>query len=344
MSLYDALQKRLNKSTMGALSEAGKTDVGTQQAAIQTAGSGKALPGAAPAAPSLAEQAAASGAVDAVKTAADASSFQAQALGLAEQQEAAQTSLGQQQLDEQLRQGQQGLAAQATTQRANLASQQSQAFQRLDTQEEMKREAVTMQAEQAVANLLSNRKLSENDIFASFRQDERELEFRRDQAALEQMGTMMALRDRAYIDELDRIGRQRRLDDEQAFTKESARLALGDQLALYLDKLGWAEADLVDNLRFAEKLAQMDINQAWAMMKMATDANNAAMIASGATGLASAGAQYAFGTPSSTTPNSDSFAAKPTSTDFGVTGAGQFSTGLGYTPASTTPQKGFLEK
>lgn len=343
MSLYDALQKRLNKNNIGALSEAAKTDVGQQQAAIQAAGTGKAASDV-PAAPSLAEQAAASGAFKGVQQAADAAASQASALGQAEQQEAAQTGLQQQALAEEMRQGQQQLAAQATTQRANLASQQSQAMQRLDSNEEMRREKITMEAEQAVANLLSNKKLTENDIWQSFQQDERELEFRRDQAAIEQMGTMMALRDRAYVDELDRIGRQRRLDDQLSFEKESARLALGDQLALYLDKLGWAEADLTDNLRFAEKLAQMDINQAWAMLKMASDAASAAQVASGVTGIASAGAQYAFGTPSTTTPNSDSFAAKPTSTDFGVTGSGQFNTGLGYTPAPTTPQKGFLER
>lgn len=293
MALYDALQKRLNKTNKALLSEAGKTDTGASIASIQQAAGGKAT-SAPTGQPSLAEQSAASGAVQDVKTAAAATGLQAQALGMAEQAEAANTALGEQQLAEQLRQGQQGLAAQATTQRANLASGEKLAMDKLQSTEEMKRDTITSQAEQAVANLLSNKKISENDIFASFAQDERELEFRRDQASIEQLGTMLALRDRAYVDELERVGRQRNLDDQQGFEKEAARLALGDQTALYLEKLEWTEADLVDNLRFAEKMSQMDINQAWALLKMASDAANASMIASGATTILGAGAQYAM--------------------------------------------------
>jgi hypothetical protein len=323
MALYDALQKRLNKSTVPLLAEAGKTDVGAQIGAIQAASSGK--EGTQQSfAPSLAEQAAASGAIQDVKQAAAQTSLQAQSLGQAEQQNAANTQLANTQLDTQLRQGQQQLATQAYSQRAGLASSERMSLAKLHSQEEMKSDSITSTMEQSVANLLSNRKLSENDIFSSFHQDERDLEFRRDQAAIEQVGTMLALRDRMYVDELSRIGRQRNLDDQQAFERESSRLILGEQTSAYLDKLKWSEADLIDNLEFSKKMANMNIGQAWALLKMASDSKNAAMIASGATAITSAGIQYGMADKpvATASPNTQAYDAANNS----VYGAGQVTT------------------
>ena len=317
MSLYNALQKRINKGAQPLLAEAGNANAGSTLAAINAAKSGKATGAAAPVAPSLAEQAAASGAATDVQQAANQSSLAAQVTGMAEQQQTAETALNESALTQQMQQGQQQLAAQASAQRENVGSTQRLSRMRMEADEQMKGDAISSKAEETIANLLSNKKITENDIFSSFAQDERELAFRRDAASIEQMGTLLALRDRAYVDELRRVGAQRNLDDELEFSKESARLALGDQLYLYLEKLKWTEADLTDNLKFSEKMAKLDIAQAWAILKMATDANNSAMVMAGATQAASAGIQAYAGSSPSSTPNSDGFAAKPT--DFSVT-------------------------
>lgn len=291
MALYDALQKRLNKAKAPLLAEAGDATAGQTLAGIQAAKGGKA--GAAqPQQASLAEQAAAQGAVQDVQQAGSQNDLQARAMRLAEQKDALDTALGEQTLASQLSEGQANLAAGAATQRANVASQEALGMEKLAADSQMQQEGIVSRAEQAIANLVSSRKIEENNLFQQFSQEERELEFRRDAAAIEQMATMMALRDRSYVDEITRIGKLRNLSNELEYAKETARLVLGDETSTYLSKLNWGEQDLIDSLRFEEKLSQLSIDQAWSILKQKIAENNAASVASGATSAVKAGVDY----------------------------------------------------
>ena len=141
--------------------------------------------------------------------------------------------------------------------------------------------------------LASDKNVQLNDIFANFQRSNEELEFRKDGAELEEIAFNLAMADREYLDELSRIGQQRRLEDDVAFRQDLTRTALGDEMTETLKSIGFQE-DLGQQRRDWEKiLTQMGADFTVDLARSAIkQANTNAQWAAGGT-IAGAGLDYA---------------------------------------------------
>jgi hypothetical protein len=143
----------------------------------------------------------------------------------------------------------------------------------------------------SLASMLSERKLSEDSIWNNFERENKQLALRQDASSLEQLGFNLRLRDQQYVDQITRVGKLRRLEDENEFRNEFTRLQLGNNLNMFLDDLGFKEALYADQRTFEEMLARINPEMA---MKMATDVmkdESTSQIFQGIGTLASTGAK-----------------------------------------------------
>ncbi len=264
MSLLDVLKKRtqgIQTDATNALAQQG--DDTAQASSLLAAKVGKASAGgAAPAASNLGEQSAIDEAKQALGSVGDQTNLATAEFGQKENQANASLAQKQAEMDTQKQLGQEQLATQGALGREGIASEQSQALAKLTAKERTQIDETSAKAEQAIQNMLTEKKLNENNIFQQFDQDNRELAYRRDAAQLEQLSQTLALRDRAYLDEINAIGEERNLRDNISFAQESNRLLMGENTTDVLQQLGWKESDLTDQLAFEKKIAQMSIDEA----------------------------------------------------------------------------------
>jgi hypothetical protein len=140
---------------------------------------------------------------------------------------------------------------------------------KLTAEETIQVNRMAAQFDMTLASMLSERKLNEDSIWNNFERENKQLAFRKDAASLEQLGFSLRLRDQQYVDQLTRIGKLRRLENENEFRKEFTRLQLGNNLSMFLDDLGFKEALYADQRTFEEMLAKINPDMA---MRMATNA------------------------------------------------------------------------
>jgi hypothetical protein len=291
MPLYDEIQARLRKQATDLNSMA--PAVGTQAALTDAAraGTGRATGSGAPRASNVGEQTQAAAGV-------------AQASQVAARLAAASDRLSQQQ------QTTKDAAAAGTTklaagQAAFDASQTAGANARATTrqaatdslgaslagQEARGTKAATQGFQTKTADMTAEAGNAADDLFAQFRQGTQELAFRKDAAQLEQSAQQLALRDRAYVDQLVQIGTLRRLEDENAWRGELQRLTLGDKLASAIASVGFKVDLNADQRAFNEQMAGMDMDTALMVLNSELQGKNAATIMTGLGSLANTGAK-----------------------------------------------------
>jgi hypothetical protein len=276
-SLFETLQKKLT--------EQDDPLAGGQQdkiAAALRAKSGKATAAATPGASNLGEQAAQSLGQAAV----DQTAQQGQLLGT---QIGQQATLQDQRLDaakadlaSQEQQGQANIATQQQVAAENLQAQQQGAIQGIQFNEALKTEQVITAADQQLRALASERNLSIDNVFRQFAREQKILANRKDQSRIEQVGFMLAMRDQAYMNELDRIGKERDLKDQLNYQDEMTRLVMGENLSLLLDDLDFKTALNADQRAWNEHLASMDLDAAISLASATLHDQNVAAQISGA--------------------------------------------------------------
>ena len=194
------------------------------------------------------------------------------------------TGSTQMQLDQQQQAGQ--LAAeQLGTQQQGLETAQQQAMEGAQLQQQGRRQAAQLQEEQ---------------ILNQFQQGQRRLDNARDAAAMEQVAVNARLENRQYIDNLQRIGAQKRLDSGIEFQEELQRSIFSDMESLLSGDLQFNELMAASDNEFRKKMADIDINTA---LQIAADAEKSARVAGMYSGLgtaASGAAQYAASSPADT--------------------------------------------
>jgi hypothetical protein len=183
---------------------------------------------------------------------------------LTEQQELQQRGLRQQ---EQL--AQERLAAEAAVTREGLRAGEEEARLRGRTAEERKIREINVQAEQRLRDLTSQRNLKLDDIFAQYEFDTAELEDRRDGAQLEQQAFLLAMQDRKYLEELDRIGQERQLQNDIEFDREMQRIIYGDSLDGLLKEMDFKAGRNAKNREYTQQLSQIDFETAVALSRAA---------------------------------------------------------------------------
>lgn len=287
MALIDALQKRLKSRPQA-------TPIASQQEQIQktlAAGTGKAIEAGGPGASHIGEQVAIGGTQAAEKQ-----------IQLQGQQIAASLGQAKKELEEKKKLTSQQLAQKQAISEAALAQKQALGVQEIDTQQELNTKRIqaaeTQQikkinnsAIQGLKQLASTRKVTIDNIFKSFEFETKELEFRKDAAKLEQVGFLLAMRDEAYIQELNRIGTERNLREQLEFDAELQSILLGDQTQALLDELGFQRSYNQSEREFKIKMANIDIESAIKLAAQQIDHANRIAIAEGAIEATKGGAE-----------------------------------------------------
>jgi hypothetical protein len=104
--------------------------------------------------------------------------------------------------------------------------------------------------------------------------DNKQLEFRKDAAQLDEKATMLALSDKQYLDELNRIGQQRNLEDNIAFNKELQASVFGNEMSKVMDQYGFQADQNVKERDLKKQLAQLSNGQIIEMANAAAKAAN----------------------------------------------------------------------
>lgn len=289
---------------------------------------GKAAPTAAPIS-NVGEQVAADQAKTALQqqglqTALQGAAANVQRQGL--EQDIAQQSAAQQQ---QFNIQRQGMAAEAGRNLSTLAGQEQLQTAEIDAAKQRKLRSINSQAESQLRALAAQGRIDVDDLFADFKRSNQELEFRQDAAQLEQLGTLLALQDRKYIDELNRIGERRKLYDQSNWAKEKSRVIYGETLDGLMRDLNFQRGQDVSNRDYQRQLAQIDIDTAIAMANaaMRDEASRAMWEAGTSVAARAASTNWSNFAPTYESPDSTAFAAQPSATtapSFDVTGADSF--------------------
>jgi hypothetical protein len=203
------------------------------------------------------------------------------AAGAAAQQ--SQIDLFRQRLAAEQQASQAGMAAKGTLAAESLAGNEARATKQLTSQEDNKLNMLSSDMRNKLQGLASERRITTDDIFESFRQDTADLEMRKDAAQLEQYAFQAALANKAYLQELDAIGKTRLLENDLNFKKEYTNIKLGDATSALLEQLGWKTAFDADERAFQEQMGKMDIDSAIAVANTAIQQSNTQAVFSGAT-------------------------------------------------------------
>jgi hypothetical protein len=93
------------------------------------------------------------------------------------------------------------------------------------------------------------------------------LDLSKDKANAEQIGVTLRLGDQQYVSNLQREGAKARLDDDNTFKTEMLKTSLGDQQEILEKNLGNKSILDASDREFQKSLAQMGIDDAWAMFR-----------------------------------------------------------------------------
>ena len=167
------------------------------------------------------------------------------------------------------------VAEQAAVQQTQLGLQQMQP--QIGMQKEslgLQQQAQTQQQQQAEQQIAQARKfdtiesrIRADTLLRDLERDRGSLDLDRDRARLEQVGTLLALQDRKYVDQLQNEGRRARLEDQSQFQDELSRSVFGANEELLKQRLGDQSVLSAKKRDFNRVLAQMNIGDAIAVLK-----------------------------------------------------------------------------
>ena len=290
MSLYDELSKKL----AGGDDEDTPPIVGQQQslAATLRAKTGKvAAPGATPVASNLGEEAALGQASTAIGQQQAQGVVQAAGVQQAAQDQATQLATQQAGLAAQRRTGQAAIATAGTQASEATASTEALATSQQDFNEQQHAEILETSADKQLRQLAADRGMTVYNIFRDADRENKDLAFRKDASDLEHKGRLLALRDKDYVAELNRVGQERDLKDKLNFQDEQQRLVLGDQMDALIQEIGFKDILNADQRTFNEKLARLDNHTMLQMANRAITDDNRRETVAGVNQVAKSGIQ-----------------------------------------------------
>jgi hypothetical protein len=208
---------------------------------------------------------------------------QVQAAQLGEQQAGVEQAqdIAQQQLESQQRQFEAGQVAQEVGQLAGLAGAEQLAQQERAASDALKIEGMNNKAALAIQDLAANRNISRDNIFAQAKAEDKILSERDDASILEQQAFFLAMQDKDYLSELDRIGKQRLLEDEIAFNQEMRSSVFGSKFTEALDAMGFQAGQNVKSRDVKKQMADLTNGQIVELAQSNAKALNQRAVAQG---------------------------------------------------------------
>lgn len=216
---------------------------------------------------------------------------QAAQQGLAQQQAQQATQLAQGIEQQQAEQGfqQKQLGAQREEALAGLTTQEQMAAERrqakdeladmqLTAQERAVTETLSNRYSNALADLASERGIVENNIFQDLARERKSLDADKYMAQLSQRAHMLAMSDKRYVAQIQKIGAVNDLRDTIAFKKEAMNLTFGENLKILNRSFDQQRLLNADQRQFAEEMSRMSINDAIAIAEQALKAQETAAV------------------------------------------------------------------
>lgn len=287
MSLFDTLQKKLGEEP---------AQLAPQQKSLQAslrAKSGKATAAGGPAASNMGEQTTMAAGQTALDQGAQSGALQGVQIGQAATAQQQQADQAQANLASQGQLAREGMAAQRAGATEQIAHNQEQGLGAVAFNEEQRVEMFNATADSKLRELASERNLSVDNIFRDFERSSKDLAFRKDAAELEQLGFTLSMRDKAYMDELNRIGAELDLKDKMNFQDEMTRVLMGEETSMLMDDLGFKSGLNADQRTWNEQLASMDLDAAMSLAAATTkDEMNQMMWQGGAEAVKTGTAAY----------------------------------------------------
>ena len=190
----------------------------------------------------------------------------------------------------QLQQVQQGAELQQAGLEQQQAAQQQQLEQgRQDIQQRLK--AQKQQLNQQTTKIL-------NDL----ERQKKTLSQQEKNAKMEEASFLLGLQNDQYINELQRAGALRRLENENNFKEELIKASLGEDRKLYEDNLDFQRMINADERTFKKEMQQMSIDQAWDIFRQEMKAQRTQAIMQGLGGMATGLLSYYANTQANPTP------------------------------------------
>lgn len=247
--------------------------------------------------------------------------------------QAAITEAGQQQqsanIQQQLQQGMDSLASkrriqeqamntQAAMETFQRGAQQDEAMAKLSSDEQMKTQQLTAAFDQALNSLKTDKAITEESIFNQYARGTEELEMRQDGAELEQLAFALRMRDQQYVDQLQRVGKVQRLENNLQWREEMSSTVLGAQMDSFLSDIDFKKKFYADQRSFDESLATINPEMAMSIAQAAMKDEQNSMIFQGLGTAGAAAAKGYFSNQSS--PPSNTGGASSDVQGSGVTG------------------------
>jgi len=286
MALLDMLRKRMSSVQKPATQAA---DVGALESQITAGQTGRVQQATGPAASGIGSQLAAQQA-------------QAQQEALTSQQQqateqlAGQIALGEegQALAEKGLEQQRGQALSQLSAQGVMAAEQREAREDLKAMElEAKSSMFADKMTNAFANhlkdLATERGIAEQDMFAAFNREQQSLSADKAAARLHQLGHVLALSDRQYVDTIMTIAKEENLRDELEFKQTSYELIMGKDLELMQDRMDFQAALNMDAREFKKEMFNMDMDTAMELAEIAAKEANYIQAVQGLSGIAKGG-------------------------------------------------------
>jgi len=275
-----AIQERLRAAAQTGGAGAGASQQEAAKKLIQAKG-GKAVAGAGPKASAV--QAEATGQALQQKAGQQALMGAAQASQLGQQAstQEQQFKAAQERLAAQKRMATGEMAATGAMAREQMSAGAERSRKQLSANEEMKLNQMSSSFSQRTADLASQMGIAVDDIFAGFEQSNKQLEFRKDAAELEQAAFNLDMANDTLLREYNAIWSVQNLQNDLTFQKEYAKMQMGENTKAMLDQIGWQKAADADMRTFEEEIKTMDIDEAIALADASLKDSQHSMIASG---------------------------------------------------------------
>jgi hypothetical protein len=130
-------------------------------------------------------------------------------------------------------------------------------------EEKQARTGISLQQNQ---NQMQDRIRTQN-LLSDLERDKGSLNIEKDRSRLEQLSSNLALQDRKYLDELQREGARKRLNDQLAFDEELTRSAMGNSTDILKQYLGNQSILGANDRAFKRAMGQLSLDDALAMAR-----------------------------------------------------------------------------
>ena len=155
---------------------------------------------------------------------------------------------------DQVKQGQEAIAR--DSQLTQLAQQQA------DQQLQNEAQFQDRKLDEEELNKLDYYHQTQERILMEYSTGQRQLDYQKDKAKMEQLGFSMRLSDAKYMDELQKQANIARLSDAARFQEEMTRTVFAEEMELFQDNLSFRALMAADDRKFNEYLATIDAETA----------------------------------------------------------------------------------